>query len=422
MRNTIDVYRQRLKRLAKHPKIAGFLRWWLDELSALLPQGWRSSGPDFSDAAVVRLALPNVSVSRVEKGGLAEIGRMDLKSATPADQRTLFKSLLGKFPGGTKVVIGLPGDAVLLKALTLPLAAEENLEQVLAFEMDRHTPFKAEQVYFDYRILRRDAHNNRLELELAVVPREAVDKPLTQLAGWGVTPIAVTLEEQIACKGSFNLLPRARRPQRASFLGPRDAVLLGLVFVLALGALILPIVIKREAAVQLLPLVERAKHAAEATDVLHRKLDALTAQHNFLLEKKQASPVMIVLFDELTRLLPDDTWVQQLDLKGKELQIMGETASSSKLIGLMEQSRILRDANFRSPLTKGQSPNGERYHLVAEVKPLPVGLTVASQAAGPQPGIDALPPGTEGGKPAQPGDDQKPEAQPQSSQTNQDKD
>lgn len=380
MQITFDAYRQRLVRLVKHTKVAGFLRWWQTELRALLPAQWRSSGLDLADTVVVELDVPGACVSRVDKGRLVEIGTLDFNATGSSDQRAAFRILLDRLSGNAdKVAIGLSGESALVKKIFLPLAVEENLENVLAFEMDRHTPFKSEQVYFDYRILHRDVQKNRMELEIVVVPREAVDRPLAQLDSWGVTPVAVVMAEQGALNGGFNLLPRTRRPQPAALLGRRNRGLLAVIVVLVMGALLLPVVIKREVVLQLMPVVDRAKHAAEATDELRRKLDEITAQHNFLLERKQDVPVLVALFDELTRILPDDTWVQQFDLKGKELQIMGETGDSSKLIGLMEQSKILHDANFRSPLTKAQHPSSERFHLGLEVKPLPVNVTPATQ-------------------------------------------
>ncbi|MBU1732911.1 MAG: pilus assembly protein PilM [Gammaproteobacteria bacterium] len=366
--------------LLKHPKVAGLLRWWITELRSLLPAQWRSSSLDLSNSVVVQLSMQGVRVSRVDKGRLVEIGTLDFNSTGPSDQGAAFRHLLDGLSGNSdKVMIGLSDEFVLVKKMFLPLAVEENLENVLAFEIDRHTPFSSEQVYFDYRILHRDIQKNRMDLEIAVVPRETVDRLVGQLGSWGVTFGAVVMTEQEALRSDFNLLPRARRPRPAALLGQRNRSLMVLVVLLAVGALLLPVVIKREAVLQLAPVVERAKHAAEATDGLHRKLDEITAQHNLLLERKQNFPVIVALFDELTRVLPDDTWVQQFDLKGKELQIMGETGDSSKLIALMEQSKILHGANFRSPLTKAQNPSSERFHLGLEVKPLAVDVISAVQ-------------------------------------------
>lgn len=425
MQITFDAYRQRLAGLAKHPKVAGFLRWWLTELSASLPARWRSSGLDLSNIAVVQPAPHGMRVSRVETGRLVESRMLDFQSTLPSDQKSVFRSLLYKLSvKSDTITAALPAESVLVKKLRLPLAVEENLENVLAFEMDRHTPFKAEQVYFDYRIVNRDVQNQRMELELAVVPREAVERPVAQLAEWGITPAAVMLVKQDTLIEHFNLLPRSRDSQPTMLMGRRNRSLLALGVILAFGALLLPIVIKREAVLQLMPVVERAKQAAAVTDDLHRKLDALIAQHNFLLERKQTFPVLVVLLDELTRILPDDTWVQQFDLKGKELQIMGETGSSSKMIGLMEQSKILHDTNFRSPLTKGQTPGGERYHLGMEIKATPVNVPSAAPRTSAEPADNATTSKSPGAAPSQKqpdGEAAKTTAEPQPPKTQQEK-
>jgi hypothetical protein len=67
--------------------------------------------------------------------------------------------------------------------------------------------------------------------------------------------------------------------------------------------------------------------------------------------------------------------VQQFDLKpaGKtrELQIQGETASSSKLIEILEQSTLIQNATTRGTVTRGSLPGTERFFIAAEAKPRP---------------------------------------------------
>ena len=46
------------------------------------------------------------------------------------------------------IVLKLENHQGLRKQIKLPMAAAENLQQVIAFEMDRMTPFKSDQVYF----------------------------------------------------------------------------------------------------------------------------------------------------------------------------------------------------------------------------------------------------------------------------------
>ena len=54
----------------------------------------------------------------------------------------------------------------LFKKVTLPIETEENLREVLAFEMDRQTPFNVDQVYYDYVVNTRDKRNRTLDITL----------------------------------------------------------------------------------------------------------------------------------------------------------------------------------------------------------------------------------------------------------------
>jgi hypothetical protein len=101
--------------------------------------------------------------------------------------------------------------------------------------------------------------------------------------------------------------------------------------------------------------------------------------------------------------LPDDTWVTQLEmrtsLRGKETQrdlvLRGESANAGKLIGLLEDSKLVEQAALRSSTTKIQPGPGEIFDLGAQVKklplPAPVPLSAIPDAAAP-PAPPAPPP------------------------------
>jgi general secretion pathway protein L len=144
---------------------------------------------------------------------------------------------------------------------------------------------------------------------------------------------------------------------------------------LLLAVLAYPAWRKREVIKALHPVETRAQAEAQSTDKLAQELERLVAEYNFLLAKKHGTPPVLAYLEEITRLLPDNTWVQQFDLKpaGKtrELQIQGETASSSKLIEILEQSTLLQNASTRGTVTRGSQPGTERFFIAAEAKPRP---------------------------------------------------
>ncbi len=90
---------------------------------------------------------------------------------------------------------------VLCKEFKLPLAAESNLAQVLAFEMDRQTPFKASAVYFDWKVLDRAETPGQLRLQLFVMPRPEVERTLDTLTDRGLTLAGIDVVENDSQSG-----------------------------------------------------------------------------------------------------------------------------------------------------------------------------------------------------------------------------
>nr|WP_295785564.1 PilN domain-containing protein [Rhodoferax sp.] len=351
MKTSTKNYRDALEGMRKQLLASRFMRWWLGELSSMVP-AWMQSA-ELSAASFL----------------LVPLGQIDAK-------RSLIESETQR-----AVALTLPPQSVLRKTLTLPLATEENLRQVLEFQMEQHTPFPAGQLYFGHRVLARDFERGQLRVEFVATPRATVDAAVKTLAEQGVGVRAVFAEDMLAAGSLVNLLPLALGKAPSALRSGANLWLALLVGLLALTAMAVPILVKREAVVQMLPWVDKGKKAAETVDGIRRELEARVDQHNYLLEKRQATPTVIQTLEELTRVLPDDTWVQTLDIKGKELQIQGETASSVKLIGLFEHSSIFRDASFRSALTVGQASKTERYQLALQIGPIAAAASAPIAAA-----------------------------------------
>ena len=383
---------------ARHPRftfdrnsaLGRFWRWWSSELIALVPQWMRQSSANAANGLLIEVTPQTVILQRWLQGTLTEQDRVERHSGDLDTQGNTFQALFTKLhKRDEQVALWLTDTQCLVKQIELPLAAAKNLRQVLGFEMDRHTPFKAGQVYFDFRVLRVDNQKNRLVVKLVVVPRSAMDSSLDLLEGWGAPITAAYVAGTAVPDGNtINLIPTERHATRPSKLRGINPMLFLLTFILAMAAITIPIWQKRQTVITLLPIVDRAKQQAQETDALRSEQERLAAEYNFMLKKKQEVPPLVVLLDELSLLLPDDTWVQQFNLKGKELQIQGETGTSSKLIALFEYAKILHGANFRSPLTKGHMPDKERYHLAAEITTLPT-ETIVTPAPEPEsePGI-----------------------------------
>lgn len=376
----------------RHRKTRGeglgrFFRWWGRELAALVPLALRPPDRPSSRTLWVGAEPDALILWRLAGQKRSEIGRVNLAAGDAAAHKIAFDALRSK-AGARPIGVCLPAAQVLRKAVVLPLAAAENLAQVLGFDLGRQTPYTADQAYFDQRVVREDRGGNRLHVLLGVAPRTAVDETLASLAAWGVTPQAVVISDELESAGHcLNLLPARLRPRPGRSGNWLIAAMAGVTLILFAAMLAIPLWKKREVAIALQPKLTQAQQQAEAVNVLKQEQERLLAEYSFPVERKLAAPARVALLEEVTRILPDNTWLQQLDIHGTEISMQGNTASSAKLIGLFEQSALLEDANFKSPLVKVPAGRGqaspaqvgeERFQLAATIKPVDPAAALAA--------------------------------------------
>jgi hypothetical protein len=121
------------------------------------------------------------------------------------------------------------------------------------------------------------------------------------------------------------------------------------------------------------------RQQAAVSERLRAELERAAGDYNFALERKHQWPPMVRVLDTVTRVLPDDTWLTQLEVrtlpKGKErereLVMRGESANAGRLIPVLEESGLVAQVAPRSPTTKIQPGPGEVFDLGAQLKPLP---------------------------------------------------
>src|SRR5690606_22889898 len=156
--------------------------WWGRSLAAWLPAGWRRS-----------LGLDR--------------GRLLLRADEPWVEPSAAQADLPRW-------LLLPAAAGLRRRLSLPAAAGDRLREILGFEIDRQTPFTADAVAYDARLLGRHGGDGQLDAELVVVPRATLDAQLARLGPVAGTLAGVDIEGDDGMPLGVNLLPRAQRGRR----------------------------------------------------------------------------------------------------------------------------------------------------------------------------------------------------------------
>ena len=352
---------------AVETRIRQFLRWWGAELRACLPFALRQAL--FPAPTRIELVL---APGRVELARFDGRRRQTLAEAAPDSRRAdemiaTLRAALGR-ARADEVVVRLPADKVLEPELEVPAIAAGALGEVIAQEMDRKTPFTAQDVHFDYRVLRADPSGERLSVRIRVARRADVAEAVEFARTVGLTPTRIDGPGRE--EAGYNLLPPERRA-RPSRLMPRLVGIAALA-ALALGGTALYLAFDRAAAELRLLEAEVERQRARAAEVreLQDKAEALKDSASGLVETRRAKVSAAELIDEVTRRIPDGHWLFEMRYREGELYLFGFSPAPTQLLRELEASTLLSAASFAAPVVAGQE-GADRFTIRAEVEAHP---------------------------------------------------
>jgi general secretion pathway protein L len=356
---------ERVRRQWRASPLPAFLAWWGGELRALLPVRWRSWFADGADWYLLQVDGDSWSLRR--RGHAESLAQWnEAVEVTPA--RAFATALQQVDREDLRVALLLPAVQVLRRSLSLPLAARDNLHQVVGFEMDRQTPFGVAQVYYAVRELQATAPAGRCQVELVAAARAGVDPLLARLRAQGIAVDAVDVAVADDRLG-VNLLPPEQRPRRVH---PRRRLNL----ILAAGVVLLLLLVglewrhNREAALAAMQ-AEVAAMRGDAAQVasLRQQLQDNAGAAGFLAQRKKDTVGMLELLRDATARLPQGTWLERFSVDNTgQIGMQGQSQQAAKLLDALKDSSVITDAGFQGSIQPDASTGKERFYLTARVK------------------------------------------------------
>jgi general secretion pathway protein L len=346
--------------------LSRFWQWWSGELLGMLPEDAVDRFKSRRQYMVIEINPEQCAIRVGSRGNLTQLATFPFTEQ--GLELNAIANLSAQATAADEVILLLPPDMLLSKQLSLPLATAANLDNVLGFEMDRYTPFNADQVYFGYRIDSRDTSTQMLHISLLLIRRTELDPLLLQLksAGLSVTVVAPAAESSKDLF-SMNLLPKTPASGVTAGRGVYRAARIGIGLVLFAALLWLPFK-QQEAHLESMQAgIEELRQEAETAQQFGEQIEQLSERQAFLQSKKELTVSRLALLNELTGILPDHTWINNFKLDGNTLRLEGESETASSLISVLEESKLLRNVSFSSPVTLNARSNKERFTLLAQL-------------------------------------------------------
>ncbi|HJU16487.1 MAG TPA: PilN domain-containing protein [Stellaceae bacterium] len=344
--------------------VRDFLNWWLEQLAELLPRSWRRSVAASDDALVLSPLAPLGRGVEEVAAGLRRNGK-----ETPLGSFGLGAAALGRLPqpAGGAYVLRLSGRDVLAKTLTLPLAAQADLSQVLAFEMDRETPFKAEEIYWSHRVAAVERDSGQLSVRLLLVTKASLAPLLAALGEAGIVPRRAEIADGPDSGATLPLDGNGGHLGRASRRLVRP--LAACCALLALVAIATPFVRQALMLSTLDRQIAAARAQASEAGELRRAVVRLSAGAALIPEERQKATHPLAVLAAATRVLPDDTYLSELELRGGKVTLSGRSHAAARLIGALAAAGAFHNPAFAAPVTRLEALHAEVFTIAAEVGP-----------------------------------------------------
>lgn len=266
---------------------------------------------------------------------------------------------------GARQVLMLPTTLVMIHRLHLPTAAARDLTAVVGYELDKYTPYPRDQLLYVVRQGGRSA--GRLQITLIAILRERMHAILAECAAQGLTPQRVDVCAADGTPLGIDLLPESARPVSPRGAVDRRRVLVGSCAALLVTLMGLWLHDRQQRLEGMRVTVQSQRGEVAQVQHLRQQLTNTLGAADYLTRHKAARPTMAALMSQLTACLPDDTWLEQLEIDADDVSFSGQSVRASALINHLKHCPSLENPQFQGVIQPDADSGKERFSLHARL-------------------------------------------------------
>lgn len=346
-----------------------FVTWWAQQWIDLLPTQFSTRGR-WNSALVIDLPMqeppsedPAFTIVRRVNSREVLVGRVAADAAGLAEIR---RARRGR-RGGLDVLLRLPPGNLLEHRFAIPLAAERDASQVLRYEIDRVTPFTAEEVAWTWAAERRDRERGRLLVRLSLTSRRPLETLIGRLSASGLSPVCV---EVAAADGSLRHLPLEPRGGTGNRLQRPFARLAATAcMLLATAAAALPFVFQQESLLRVDREIAALQPRVAEAMALRRRNAGEAAGADVMGATELRVGDALAALATVTNVLPDNTFLTAFSLAQRNMTLTGQSPDPAGLIAAMSTDPLIGNPSFSAPVTAAPNGHGSLFSIIANLTP-----------------------------------------------------
>jgi general secretion pathway protein L len=334
-----------------------FARWWLSELRELVPPGWLNW---VDGDAIPRLLIWRehdlVACKLVSVGGPVETRLPLHRFGAAALNAWLAESGIGR----EQVMVGpvISRDLFLLRDLSVPKAALGALPKILEQEVLRRTPFQLSEIWHA-AIPSADATADVPAICHWIIRKDRAEAALAEL---GLTASDVDFLAAVDANGEVAPVIAFGATHLEDPLWARRAV--KLLAVAGLGAVLVGLVALEWCQASVATGLEAS--LVEARQGVQGGHDGIDPAARLFAMKADVS--ILEIWDELSRVLPDHTFLTETRIADGKVTLSGFSADAAHLVRIIDQSPLFSGAILAAAITPDATEHKDRFSISFRVR------------------------------------------------------
>ena len=315
------------------------LRWWTAELTGMLPasaRGWFET-------------RPSLSAEPIPGGGyrFTRDGRLVMEG--PAR---------GRQPRA--VTLRLPREAALVREVPAPALPERDLKRMLALDIDRLTPFRADQVFVD-------VIPGTPRALVAAIRREDALAALEQARSAGLDPRALGLAGGSVREQALDFLPVMRQAHATEGPSAGRRMIWAAIGVLVLANLAAAVgrdMLELHGLQQKLDAQQPA--VARVANLRKHVLAEDARRADILARRTDGEPLRML--DSVTGAVPAGAWVDRLAFDGRSVRISGYRQDQIDITAALRGAPRLTNVRNSGGEVLTRQAAGQPFDVTADLK------------------------------------------------------
>lgn len=342
-------------------------------LATLWFREWQASLPDALRAAVREIRFKRMVIRHDQNGVVISlfgpddeeifVERIKWEDYNRDALDRCLKKADSQEPKG-KVLLTLSVSHAITQSLIIPRRARAWAENLVRENICRKTPLNPEDLFIGYDL--RPAGSGKLELRYLALPQIVLDQLLARVS---VSRSELATLESLSVDGLPSLsVPLAQTPDNPVPWFKRAVTGLMLISILAILVGYCALAwrqasLLKEMNAQISELSMSAKQSTDGPRSVAGLADDIAS-----FAELRSAPGVVQVWEELARILPDSTFLTEMEIKGDELRATGFSAAAPGLIQLLEKSSTVHAAAFSGPLVFDRAKGKEHFSLRATLR------------------------------------------------------